>query len=89
MLSPFMESLNGEETVIQGESESYYPGRWKNLTKEASATMPLSSDIRMTIINILFCNNHDFWITIECYKLHEDDGPKSQFEQGWHFTFVW
>jgi len=53
MLSPFMESPNGGETVIQGESESYYPGRWKNLTKEAFIMILLSSDHRMTISYIL------------------------------------
>jgi hypothetical protein len=34
-------SLNGEETVIQRWEIGYYPGRWKNLTKEAfTAHMP-------------------------------------------------
>jgi hypothetical protein len=35
MLSPFMESLTGEETVIQGWKLGYYPSGWKDLTKEA------------------------------------------------------
>ena len=47
MLSPFMESLNGGETVIQDERESYYPGRWKNLTKEAFTVTLLSLDTSM------------------------------------------
>jgi hypothetical protein len=53
MLSPFMESPNGGETVIQGESESYYPGRWKNLTKEACTMILLSSDPSMANSAIL------------------------------------
>jgi hypothetical protein len=42
-----MESLNGGETVIQDERESYYPGRWKNLTKEAFTVTLLSLDTSM------------------------------------------
>jgi len=37
MFSPRVECLNSEETVLQGGSEGYYSGRWKDRTKEASA----------------------------------------------------
>jgi hypothetical protein len=36
MFSPLVESVIGEKTVIQDGREGYYPGRWKDLTKEAS-----------------------------------------------------
>jgi hypothetical protein len=48
-----MESPNGGETVIRDERESYYPGRWKNLTKEAFIMILLSPDLGMMCRAIL------------------------------------
>lgn len=36
MVSPLVESLSGEETVIQEWKLGYYPVGWKDLTKVAS-----------------------------------------------------
>ena len=68
MLSPFMESLNGEGTVIQWWEFGYYPGRWKDLTKEAFARMLIIVELK-SISHDNVIKSNKLWIVsnvIDC-----------------------